>query len=116
MCYCEQTSVRLLNVQLGRLQEWLDRLGTLIRSNATVVEGSLMTRLRHVISASAILDGVERNSRSTRTPVAIREWIAAQMQWGRFFFGIDNLSDDQAVEVAGEYMWTDSEDEADEDI
>jgi len=117
LCLCEQVFVRRLNVELGQFQELLDRLGTLLRSNTSALAGSLTSRIRQVVSASAILDGLERNSREVRTPAAVREWFASQMQWGRFFFGVDNLSDDQPEAVVGEYIWTDSEVEgSDEDV
>ena len=111
LCRCEQSSVRLLDTRQQRVNDWLDNVSTLLRSNTNAVQGSLLSRLRTVISAAAILEGIERNARSVRTPAVIREWIAAQVNLGHFWFGVENLSDDQAEAVAGEYMYSDSSDD-----
>jgi len=109
LCLCEQVFVRRLNVELGQIRELLERFGTLLRSNTSALAGSLTSRIRQVISGAAIMEGIERNSRETRTPVVVREWVETQMRWGRFFFGTQNLSDDQPEPIEGEYLWTDSE-------
>jgi hypothetical protein len=115
MRQCELDAVRVLHLREQSYMEWFQLLGTLIRSNTDAVPGSLLSRLRYVISNCAVLEGIARNARSAATPRGVRSWFETQVERGRFWFGPENLAADQTVAVAGELEFTDSDDEGSEE-
>jgi hypothetical protein len=104
-----QEALRVLELREASYVAWFAQLGTLLRSNTDAVAGTLMHRVRYVISQCAVLEGVINNSRSTRTPAIAREWFEREVNRGLFWWPPHNLASDQAVALAGEVDFTDSE-------
>ena len=116
MRQCEVEVVRVLELRERNFMEWFGLLGTMLRSNTDAVSGSLMNRLRYVISQCAILEGIVNNARSTRTPPIAREWFEGEVQRGLFWWPPHNLATDQAVALAGEFDFTESEEGTGDDL
>ena len=107
----EGESARALRLREVSFGQWFVELGALVRSNTDVAGGSLMSRMRRVISEAAVLEGMLLNVWHPATSAATREWISTEMDHCLRWWRHDRLSTDTPEEQEGEFNFTDSEDE-----
>ena len=105
---CDQ--LKAMHLREASMDAWLQSVATIVRSNTGVAPGSLMARLRSVVSCCAILEHILQNAESSVTPVQIRDWVRAVFRRGLGWYRPDRLADDVTAADVGEFLFTDSED------
>ena len=88
----EQERARALRTDIQYRDDWLERAATLIRSNTDVMGGSLMVRLRNVVSGWAVFHSVLHNL-SARQPNLL-PMIQEEQRRAEFWFGPRNMAQD----------------------
>ena len=97
MRQAEVEQLRIMHLHQGHMDAFLGHVGTFIRSNTDAVAGSLMSRVRHVVSGCAILEALIINSESHVTSHLVRNWVRNEVLNGLRWWGPNHLATDQAA-------------------
>ena len=109
----QQLRTRVLRENVQYRDDWMHHAATIIRSNTDIQGGSLMTRLRNVVSGWAVFEAVLRGL-SARQPDLL-PMIQDEQRRADFWYGPRNIAlDATQPEVDGEVIFSDSDEMSDD--
>ena len=111
----ETSLLRAMHQQEQGYTDWLGAADVLIRSNTDVRGGSLSSRLRQVVADWSTWEATLRNLPERCPQFALRTLIDDELQRSRFWFGVDRLMNDQTHMPGDETLFTESENESEDE-